>query len=314
MSSENRPVRLAWTRHARALTLRRWLIVALMVAVPAASATLYWRWRHPAPPPVAAAPATETAAPPAETAAAPPSDEVLRVAPSGQEALILGMPTLALAPSPAPAQIELPPSATPADQAANEPLPTVAVKPPPFHVIPDDSATHAMGPVTVTDRNGKTLRVVPPAGSTAPLVSSTNPPPRAPRLNAPVVANPPVFSGRARAAGALALDVQGQTVRLFGVRAPEGTDRCGAGTAPSCAALAEAALRQRLAGHPIVACRVPPGQPGAPGAICLDEEGNDLGRYLVIQGLALSDAAQSYDYIPAEGAARTARRGLWRYR
>jgi endonuclease YncB( thermonuclease family) len=75
-----------------------------------------------------------------------------------------------------------------------------------------------------------------------------------------------------------------------------------------------AALQQRLAGHSIVACRVPSGQSGEPGAICLDEEGTDLGRYLVIQGYALADIGQSYDYLPAEGAARTAKRGLWRYR
>ena len=49
-------------------------------------------------------------------------------------------------------------------------------------------------------------------------------------------------------------------------------------------------------------------------AICLDGDGVDLGGFLVAEGLALADPAQSYDYVGAEGIARAQKRGLWLFR
>jgi endonuclease YncB( thermonuclease family) len=109
----------------------------------------------------------------------------------------------------------------------------------------------------------------------------------------------------------------GRAVPLFGVRPPESRDRCaaGAGAPHSCDDVARHAMARRLAGNPAVSCRLPPGQPAEnAGAICLDSTGLDLGGWLVGEGLALAEPRQSYDYVGAEGVARSLRRGLWRYR
>ncbi len=243
----------------------------------------------------------------------------------------LDTPTIDLAPPP-PSPEGGPHPANPVPE-----LPTVTVAPHAFHPVPDESQTRSIGPITLNDRLGRSVRVQPNASpppgyvpSVGPSGASSSvktappktaalkplPPPRSAGPLAPLVANPPVFSGRARALGGVGIEVAGLKVRLFGVRPPEDQDRCADahGQKLPCANAVLAAMQQRLAGHSIVACRVPSGQSGEPGAICLDEEGTDLGRYLVIQGYALADAGQSYDYLPAEGAARTAKRGLWRYR
>ena len=328
MSSENHPVRKAWIRHARNLSLRKWLVVALGVALVGSATTLIARHHKAAIQSAAVAPQHPTPklepakGPPSQpaTAAASPSnvaiDSVLRSALGGETALIL-------APSP-PLHVELPPSSGTPPAPTVPDLPTVAVAPPAVHVVPSDHDTKQFGAVTMSDRKGRTFTIVPaapmPASApepqrTASAVSPTRPSPPRPEVFAPV-GRPAVFSGHARVTGPLTLDVQGQTVQLFGVAPAAPEDRCAGanGTVKSCAVVAAAALTQKLAGHSIVACRVPPGQRGTIGAICLDEQGNDLGRLLVIEGLALADSNQSYDYLPAQGAARSAKRGLWYFR
>jgi len=342
MSSENHPVRKAWIRHARTLSLRKWLVVALGVALVGSATTLIVRHHkaaiqtatvapsHPTSKPEATQPdAAKTALPsppataassPASDTTSPPSDSAtssaLRSAPAGESALILG-------PSP-PLHVELPPLGNTPPASAVPDLPTVAVAPSAVHAVPSDSDTKQFGAVTISDRKGRTFTIVPAASPptassepqrTASAASPAKPSPPRPTVFAPV-GRPAVFSGHARVTGPLTLNVEGQTVQLFGVAPAGPEDRCAGakGTVKSCAAVAAAALTQKLAGHSIVACRVPPGQRGGIGAICLDEQGNDLGRFLVIEGLALADSNQSYDYLPAQGAARSAKRGLWYFR
>lgn len=330
MSSENHPVRKAWIQHARSLFLRKWLAVALGIALAGWATTAIVRHHKAAtqsaavaPPQPTPKPATAKTAPPSQPAiaAASPSPDAtttstLRSALGGETALIL-------APSPT-LHVELPPpGATPLAPTMPD-LPTVAVAPPTVHVVPSDRDTKQFGAVTMSDRKGRTFTIVPAASPptaspepqrTASVVPRAAPSPPRPEVFAPV-GRPAVFSGRARVTGPLTLDVQGQTVQLFGVAPATSEDRCAGanGTVKSCAMVAAAALTQKLAGHSIVACRVPPGQRGTIGAICLDEQGNDLGRFLVIEGLALADSNQSYDYLPAQGAARSAKRGLWYFR
>ena len=70
-----------------------------------------------------------------------------------------------------------------------------------------------------------------------------------------------------------------------------------------------------LKANAAVSCRVPPGQRRAvAAALCIDAAGVDLAGFLVAQGFALADPAQSYDYVGAETVARSQKRGLWRYR
>lgn len=329
MSSENHPVRKAWTRHARSLLLRKWLVVALGVALVGLATTVIVRHhtaaiqsaavapQHPTPKPEAA----KVPSSPPTTAAASSSDVVtdsaLRSALGGETALIL-------APPPLPLHVELSPQgATPPAPAVPD-LPTVAVAPPDVHVVPGDRDTKQFGAVTMTDRKGRTFTIIPAAPMLAPAsepqrtasaASPARPSPPRPELFASV-GRPAVFSGHARVTGPLTLDVQGQTVQLFGIAPAAPEDRCADanGTVKPCAVVAAAALTQKLAGRSIVACRVPPGQRGTISAICLDEQGNDLGRFLVIEGLALADSNQSYDYLPAQGAARSVKRGLWYFR
>jgi len=329
MSSENHPVRKAWIQHARNLSLRKWLVVALGIALVGSATTVIVRHHkaaiqnaavappHPTPKPEAA---KSTPLPQPATAASPPPDaatnSALRSALGGETALILG-------PSP-PLHVELPPSSNTPPTSAVPDLPTVAVAPQTVHAVPSDRDTKQFGAVTMSDRKGRTFTIVPAASPpmaspepqrTASVAAPARPPPPRPQVFAPV-GRPAVFSGHARVTGPLTLNVEGQTVQLFGVAPAGPDDRCAGakGTVTSCAAVATVALTQKLAGHSIVACRVPPGQRGSIGAICLDEQGNDLGRFLVIEGLALADSNQSYDYLPAQGAARSAKRGLWYFR
>ena len=142
--------------------------------------------------------------------------------------------------------------------------------------------------------------------------------PPAPRSR-PSVATAAAFapaSGPAVVTGATTLAVAGRQLRLFGVRAPESRDRCGIGPGDdrSCGEVARDALAQRLKQNPSVVCRLPPGQPGDPGAICVDATGTDLAGFLVAEGFALADTKLSYQYFGAESVARTYREGLWRYR
>jgi len=191
------------------------------------------------------------------------------------------------------------------DKAPAE-LPTVDVKPRAVHTVPDTDAAPAR-PVTLKGRDGRDIT------PRAPQVAA-RPAPAPPRGPGPAF----TISGAARVGDVVSLSVRGRAVPLFGVKPPRAGDRCtvGAGLAPrDCGDVARQALAARLGANANVSCRVPPGQRGAgAAAICLDSLGVDLGGYLIAEGFALADAAQSYDYLGAEGVARSLRRGLWRYR
>jgi len=329
MSSENLPVRTAWTRHARSLLLRKWLVVALGVALAGWATTVIVRHHKAAIQSAAVAPPHPTPKPGAARATASSQSAIVAVSPpdtatdSAPRSVLGGEAALILAPS-SPPHVDLPPpSAAPPTPAVPD-LPTVTVAPPAVHTVPSDRDTKPLGAVTMSDRKGRTFTTVPaapmPAASsepqrTASVAPRATPSPPRPEIFPPV-GRPAVFSGHARVTGALTLDVEGQTVQLFGVAPATPEDRCAGanGTVKSCAIVAAAALTQKLVGRSIVACRVPPGQHGMIGAICLDEQGNDLSRFLVIKGLALADSNQSYDYLPSQGAARSAKRGLWYFR
>lgn len=190
------------------------------------------------------------------------------------------------------------PSAPPSD------LPTVEVKPRPVHTVPDD--TPPPPPVTLRGHDGSAFAA--PRPDTA--VRHEPPVP----LQIPTL----VISGTARVDGSVSISVRGRVVPLFGVRAPASGDRCAVAPGPSpraCAEVAKSVLASRLPPNTMVSCRVPPGQHNGRGAaICLDSTGVDLGGFLVGEGFVLADPAQSFDYVGAEGVARSYRRGLWRYR
>src|SRR5260221_404938 len=112
---------------------------------------------------------------------------------------------------------------------------------------------------------------------------------------------PPASGDRCAAAGT----AQGTTTLGNGAQARR--------TLP-CQEQAQDLLAARLAGKAKVSCRFPGGSRQDSPAICLDGDGVDLGGFLVAEGLALADPAQSYDYVGAEGIARAQKRGLWLFR
>jgi endonuclease YncB( thermonuclease family) len=130
-------------------------------------------------------------------------------------------------------------------------------------------------------------------------------------------AAPKQFLGSARVTGATSLTVGAIPVQLFGVKPPLPGDRCELGGTPTnCVDLAKRRLQERFGRSDQVNCRTPNPQPGmvVAFAICLDANGIDLGSFLLNEGLALADTGQSYDYVGAEGVARTLKHGLWKFR
>jgi endonuclease YncB( thermonuclease family) len=201
-------------------------------------------------------------------------------------------------------------SSPPAAASASPDLPTVVVAPRPVHKIQEDEAA-APKPFTLRGRDGQVMHrpaVTSPAVATAATASPARP--QGSSGASPVV-------GAAQVTAAATLMVRGQPTRLFGVRTPDPRDRCspGQGAPRPCGDVARDALAARLAAGAAVSCRIPPGQhrPEA-GAVCRDATGVDLGGFLVAEGFALADPLESYDYVGAEGVARSFRRGLWRYR
>ncbi|HEY0522396.1 MAG TPA: hypothetical protein VGD08_03340 [Stellaceae bacterium] len=216
--------------------------------------------------------------------------------------------SLALAPA---APSEAPPAA--ADDASASPrlpdLPMREIPERPVHMVPSE-------PDAETPKR-LDLRFPPPASGSGSGAQEAAAATAGRRL-----------AGHAEAAGATALRVDGRPVRLFGIRPPAGGDRCAApeqpdGRAMPCGDRARDALAARLksASRGEVSCRLVVAAAGGAenggagaAAVCLDAGGVDLAGFLVGEGLALADPAQSSDYAGAERVARTLRKGLWLYR
>lgn len=191
------------------------------------------------------------------------------------------------------------PEATAPESDANQ-LPTIVVPQRPVHMVPESDPVPPAH-VTLKGRDGR-------------AVALRSPPVRPARAWRPAPA--PWLSGAAQPLDGASLRVAGRVVKLFGVRLAPAGDRCapdGDSAPRGCSEAGRQALAAQISGD--VSCHTPPGQSAAqPGAVCVDAGGVDLGRLLVSEGLALADTSQSYDYVGVEGSARSAHRGLWRYR
>ena len=215
--------------------------------------------------------------------------------------LVLGAALFALA-APASGQNSSGTSAAPLPE-----LPVVDVKPRRVHTVNEEAfpapVRRGSTPPTAQPTPAPTFTPAPePSSRTAAVVPR---PATAPRATGPV-------AGAAQTDGPVELTVGGKAVRLVGIRPPASRDRCGARDAASpCTELARNFLARRLGANGTVSCEVP-ARPGA--AICRDRQGVDLASLLVNEGLALSDPAESYDYVHAEASARAQCRGLWLYR
>jgi len=238
---------------------------------------------------------------------------------------------------PAPAIVEAPaPAGTPVAQspataapavAALPELPTRAVPEWRTHVVPEEAAPPPAKPLDLRLPSSGTAAVpaVPAFHPFASLQLPASPGGAAPTPG-PRRGTGPQIAGAAEAAGATALRVGGQPLHLFGIRPPASGDRCAAtataatgngtpaGRVLPCLEQAKGLLAARLAGKANVSCRFPVAARQDAPAICLDGDGVDLAGFLVAEGLALADPAQSYDYVGAEGVARAQKRGLWLFR
>ncbi|HLZ64782.1 MAG TPA: hypothetical protein VKQ29_01060 [Aliidongia sp.] len=262
---------------------RRWIIGISVLAVLAILAGWRLTATHPtAPEPIVAA---VVPTPPPQTSATSP-------APS---------PEPSPAPSAPPDASAVPAAAPAAAPSAPElpPLTAVVVAERPVHEVPPDKDPPRPDSVALD-----MTRPPPGYAGRRPSEGSTQPAPKQ-------------FSGAARVTGATSLSVGAVPVQLFGVKPPLPGDRCElGGVATSCLDLAKKRLLERFGRSDQVNCRTPNPQPGmvVAFAICLDANGIDLGSFLLNEGLALADTGQSYDYVGAEGVARTLKHGLWKFR
>ena len=111
------------------------------------------------------------------------------------------------------------------------------------------------------------------------------------------------------------IDIAGQRIRLHGIDTPEAQQLCEADGKPwRCGQDATFALAN-LIGRTWVTC-VARGEDhyGRTIAICKvgGPKGQDLGAYMVAEGLALAYRKYSADYVAVEDTARKAGLGLWR--
>ena len=110
--------------------------------------------------------------------------------------------------------------------------------------------------------------------------------------------------------------VAGETVRLFGIDAPEMGQNCAIGARTyDCGAVSRTALLDLTAGTPVT-CELMPGasggnnREGAPGR-CF-AAGYDLSEGMAYTGWALAERDRTGRYVSFETGAQKARRGLWK--
>ena len=108
------------------------------------------------------------------------------------------------------------------------------------------------------------------------------------------------------------LDLHGQRIRLWGIDAPESWQLCSVDGKPwRCGQAAALALSDRI-GRGTVRCEERDVDRWKRIVARCRIGSDDLGAWLVGQGLALAFVRYSEDYVAEEAEARAARRGIWR--
>jgi endonuclease YncB( thermonuclease family) len=123
----------------------------------------------------------------------------------------------------------------------------------------------------------------------------------------------PGMSGRARVLDGDSIEFAGESIRLFGIDAPEGrqVSRDASGRPYRCGRAATRALAAATAGRTIACTRIEHDRYDRQIAICT-ADGRDLGDTMVRAGHAVDLPEYSRGrYAAAEREARIARRGLW---
>ncbi|MFO1069715.1 MAG: thermonuclease family protein [Geminicoccaceae bacterium] len=108
------------------------------------------------------------------------------------------------------------------------------------------------------------------------------------------------------------LDLHGQRIRLWGVDAPESRQLCRVDGQPwRCGQAAALALSDHI-GRRVVHCEELDTDRWKRIVARCRVAGDDLGAWLVGQGLALAFVRYSEDYVADEARARAGRRGIWK--
>jgi endonuclease YncB( thermonuclease family) len=119
------------------------------------------------------------------------------------------------------------------------------------------------------------------------------------------------FAGAATVVDGDTIQVAGRRIRLIGVDAPEGRQSCERGGVTwACGADAAAALRDMLRGRRVGCAQNGRDQYNRVLAHCW-AEGQDIGAWMVGEGLAVAYTRYSTRYVAQERAARRERHGLW---
>jgi endonuclease YncB( thermonuclease family) len=120
------------------------------------------------------------------------------------------------------------------------------------------------------------------------------------------------LSGPARVIDGDTLDVAGVRVRLHGIDAPERDQACRTeqGVSWACGAWATGQVRARLQGRRVDCNPLGTDRYGRTLARC-STAGEDVGRRLVLEGIAFAYERYSSDYLPEQAIAQAADAGLW---
>lgn len=120
-----------------------------------------------------------------------------------------------------------------------------------------------------------------------------------------------MISGTASVVDGDTLEIHDQRIRLHAVDAPEGRQICQrGGEAWRCGQASALALSDKIGRRPVRCDQVDIDRYKRIVAKCF-AGGEDLGEWLVGQGLAVAYRQYGKDYVRAEDQAREERRGLW---
>lgn len=127
----------------------------------------------------------------------------------------------------------------------------------------------------------------------------------------PLPASATVIEGPARVGDGDSLHVGEVSVRLFGIDAPERGQDCDLDGQPwACGIWARDLLAKVTAGQTLRCRAVETDRYGRTVATC-EAAAGDLGRLMVLSGAASAYTRYSRRYLPEEGLARAAGRGIW---
>ena len=107
------------------------------------------------------------------------------------------------------------------------------------------------------------------------------------------------------------LEIHGQRIRFHGIDAPESRQLCRLDGKPwQCGKDAANALADKIARRPVTCEDLGRDRYDRIIARCT-VAGEDLEKWMVLQGLAVAYRRYSHDYVDQEAEARAARRGIW---